>query len=351
MAQLRPEQLEQHLATQLAPVYLVAGEEPLIIEESLGLIRRAASQAGFAEREVLHGEGNFDWNGLLEARDNLSLFAERRLIELRLPGGKPGQQGSRILQAFAAQPPEDTLLIVATERLEARQRSSGWVANLASAGVMVYAWPVRGDEMPRWIEQRMRQRGLSPTPDAISLLAQRAEGNLLAGAQEIDKLWLIQGHGEVDAATVRAAVVPNQRYDVFDLPAAARAGDRARTLRIAQSLREADEPPTLVLWALARDLRVLVELQSASRRGDGSDGIFGRHRIPRPQQRSYTRLAARGQQAAWQQLLARAARADALVKGAEAGRPWDELIQLADQLACAAADESAARGATGGRQR
>jgi DNA polymerase-3 subunit delta len=349
MAQLRPEQLEQHLAGGLAPVYLVAGEEPLILEESLGRIRQAAFQAGYAEREVLHGDGNFDWNRLLEARDNLSLFAQRRLIELRLPGGKPGQQGSRVLQAFAAQPPEDTLLIVATERLEARQRNSGWAANLASAGVMVYAWPVRGHEMPRWIEQRMRQRGLMPTSDAVSLLAQRAEGNLLAGAQEIEKLTLIQGQGEVDEATVRAAVVPNQRYDVFDLPAAARTGDRARTLRIANSLREADEPPTLVLWALARDLRVLVELQSAPRRGDGSDGVFGRYRIPRPQQSSYTRLAARSQQAGWDHLLARAARADALVKGAGAGRPWDELIQLADDMACAAAEEPSARHASGGR--
>jgi len=337
MAQIRPEQLQGQLASKLAPVYLVAGEEPLIIEESLSLIRGAARQAGFTERDVLHADANFDWDRLLAARDNLSLFAERRIIELRLPGGKPGNQGGRTLQAFAADPPPDRLLLVVTDRLEARQRNSGWAAALASAGAMVYAWPVRTGELPQWIERRMRQRGLAPSDDAVSLLAERAEGNLLAAAQEVDKLVLVHGEAPIDAEAVRSAVVPNQRYDVFDLPAAARRGDRMGVLRIAGLLRDADEPPTLVLWALARDLRVMSELQTASARGEGSDAILGRHRVPRPQQRDYRRIAHAAPAGGWDRLLQQAARTDAVVKGAAPGRPWDELLQLVDQMACAAA--------------
>lgn len=343
MAQLRPAELEKNLSNGLAPVYLVAGEEPLVIEESLGLIRNAAREAGYSEREVFHADSSFDWDQLLQARDTLSLFAQRRLIELRLPGGKPGNQGSRALQAFAANPPPDTVLVVATERLDGRQRNSGWAATIASAGVMVYAWPVRADELPRWINQRMRRRGLQPTNDAVTLLAQRAEGNLLAASQEIDKLELVHGQGAVDADAVQEAVVASQRYDVFDLPAAARAGDRARALRIAERLRQADEPPTLVLWALARDLRVLGELQAAPERGEGSNAVLGRHRIPRPQQAGYTQLAARSRRGVWNLVLQRACQADGLVKSAGTRRAWEELIQLADEMAQTAAGEEPRR--------
>lgn len=349
MTQIRPEQLASHLAKGLAPVYLVAGEEPLIIEEVLGQLRRAAREAGFSEREVLQAEGPFDWQRLFEARDNLSLFAQRRLIELRLPGGKPGNDGSRALQAYAKDPPADTLLIVITERLEARQRNSGWAAVLAQAGAMVYAWPVRAREMPQWIGRRLQERGIRANDEAVALLAERAEGNLLAAAQEIDKLALIHGGGTIDEDAVRTAVVPNQRFDVFDLPAAARDGDRARTLRVARFLQDADEPPTLVLWALARDLRVLVALQDARARGEGSDAVLKQYRIPRPQQDAYARLARASASGVWDGLLAAAGRVDAVVKGAGTGRPWDELIQLADQMAVAAQSRATAAGMSSGR--
>jgi DNA polymerase-3 subunit delta len=349
MTQIRPEQLASHLAKGLAPIYLVAGEEPLIIEEALGELRRAARQAGFSEREVLQVDAQFDWQRLFEARDNLSLFAQRRLIELRLPGSKPGNEGSRALQAYAKDPPPDTLLVVITDRLEARQRNSGWAAVLAQAGAMIYAWPLRGHEMPRWIARRLQDRGVRASDEAVALLAERAEGNLLAAAQEIDKLALIHGGESIDGEAVRAAVVPNQRFDVFDLPAAARDGDRARVLRIAGFLRDADEPPTLVLWALARDLRVLVALQDARARGEGSEGVLKQYRLPRPQQGAYARLARATPAGAWDRLLVEAGRVDAVVKGAGTGRPWDELIQLADQMAVVAGGSTAAAGASSGR--
>lgn len=341
MAQFRVEQFPRHLRGELAPVYLVAGEEPLLIEEALGALRARARELGFSEREVLHADTGFDWGRLREARDNLSLFGERRLIEVRLPGGKPGTDGGSLIQAYCKSPPADTLLVVICGRLDGRQRRSAWASAIERAGVSVYAWPVRLDQLPGWLERRLRERGLTPTRDAVSVLAERSEGNLMAAAQEVEKLLLIHGPGALDAEQVRSATASSARFDVFDLPAAALDGDVARVVRVHTVLRELGEEPTLLLWALARDIRVIVDLQCARASRARPDDVYRRHRIWKAQQARYWRVAHQGGEARWLALVERAGAVDAVIKGAARGRAWDELLQLSVEMAWAAAGRDA----------
>lgn len=322
----------------LAPVWLVAGEEPLLIDETCTAIRAAARAAGYSDRQVLHAEtGGFDWGQLARAAGNLSLFSERRLIELRLPGGKPGASGALALQAYCREPPADTLLLVISNRLDGRQRRSAWVEALSHAGVLLYIWPMSLRDLPRWLARRLHSCGLSADRAVVELLAARAEGNLLAAAQEVEKLYLLQGKGRVDLDTARRAVVDSARYDVFDLGEAVLTGNRTRAERICRGLRDEGIEPTLVLWALARDLRVLATLQALAGDARGVDAVLRRHRIPKHRQARLRQLANNTPDAAWEELLMRAAWVDRVIKGAAAGRPWDELLQLSFELTALAA--------------
>ena len=338
MAQIRIDELERHLSGRLAPVWLVAGEEPLLIDEARTGIRLAAHTAGYSERQVLHaGTGGFDWGYLGEAAGSRSLFGERRLIELHLPGGKPGSTGARALQAYCRALPADTLLLVVSDRLDARQRRSAWVEALSRAGAMLYIWPVGRRELPRWIERRLHSRGLSAEQTTIDLLAARAEGNLLAAAQEVEKLSLLLGEGRVDPVTARRAVADSARYDVFDLSEAALCGSRARVDRICRGLQEEATEPTLALWALAHDLRVLAVLQATAGDSRQVDEVFRQQRVPKHRQARLRQLATGTAADAWEGLLSRAAHVDRVIKGAAVGRPWDELLQLSFELTALAA--------------
>ena len=337
MPEVRFEALPGHIERGLAPLYLIAGEEPLLIEEALDQLRARARAQGVGEREVLHADAGFDWGRLAATTDNLSLFTERRLIELRLPGGKPGRDGSAALQARAAAADADNLLVVICGRLEPAQRQSAWARALASAGIMSYAWPLRREALVGWARQRAGQRGLQLDGEVADLLAERNEGNLLALAQEIEKLALITDSGPVTLEMAREAVADSARYAIFDLPEAVFAGDVARTLRILRRLRAEGEEPVLVLWALARDLRVLAELQSALAGRADTAAVMRRHRVWKSRQAPLLAIARGTRAGAWTRLLARAARVDRLVKGAEAGRPWDELLELSTRAARGAA--------------
>ncbi|MCO6441500.1 MAG: DNA polymerase III subunit delta [Nitrococcus mobilis] len=338
MAQIRIDELERHLRERLTPVWLVAGEELLFIDEACRDIRAAARTAGYSERQVLHAEtGCFDWRQLDAAAGNLSLFSERRLIELRLPGGRPGAGGAQALQAYCRAPPADTLLLVVSARLDAQQRRSAWVEALSRAGVVLYIWPVGRRDLPRWITQRLHSRGLTAERAVVELLAERAEGNLSAAAQEVEKLHLLLGEGQVDLATARRAVVDSARYDVFDLSEAVFGGRRTRVARICRGLQEEGAEPTLVLWALARELRVLATLPALVGDARRINELFRQHRVPKHRQSRLRQLAAGATVDAWERLLVRAAGVDRVIKGAAPGRPWDELLQLSFELTALAA--------------
>lgn len=346
MPEIRFDELPDRIDRGLAPIYLIAGEEPLLIEEALDRLRHQARQAGFDEREVLHVDQGFDWQRLAAATDNLSLFTDRRLIELRLPGGKPGRDGSAALKARAAAPDSGHILIVITGRLETAQRQSAWAKAIAGAGVMSYAWPLRRNELSGWARRRASERGIQLDTETAALMAERNEGNLLALAQEIEKLALLADGGPISSDMARDAVSDSARFAVFDLPEAMLAGDPVRTLRIVRRLRTEGEEPVLVLWGVARDIRVLADLQASMVAGERAAAVMARHRIWKNRQGRLQAIARGTPAGVWARLLSRAARVDRVIKGASPGRPWDELLELSTVAArrVATADRREKRG-------
>ena len=323
---IRPDELERHLSRRLAPVYLIGGEEPLFVREAQDAVRAAARKAGYAERVVLDVESGFDWNRLAEAAANLSLFGDRRLIELRLPTGRPGSAGSKAIADYCQAPSPDAILLILTGALDAGQRRAAWVNTIEKEGVFVYAWPLPLPQLPQWVEERLRRHGLSATPEAVELLALRSEGNLLAAAQEVEKLALLFDKGaRLDAEQVAAAVADSARYTVFDLSDAVLRGQLGRCVRILRGLQDESEEPVLALWALARDLRVATGLAE----GAPAQELFKQEKVfGKVQQAALQRLAQQAPAAALRELLQQAARIDRIIKGVATGRPWDELLQL-----------------------
>lgn len=326
---IRPDELERHLDRQLAPVYLIGGEEPLFVQDAQDAVRAAARKAGCDERVLLDVETGFDWGRLAEAGTSRSLFGERNLIELRMPTGRPGTAGAKAISEYCKSPSQDAVLMINTGSLDSSQRRSAWVSAVEKGGVFVYAWPLPLAQLPRWIDRRLRGLGLSVPAAALELLVERAEGNLLAVAQEIDKLRLLFGTGELTVEQVREAVADSARYTVYDLADAALAGEIGRCVRILRGLREEGVDPVLVLWALARDLRLVTALAERA----PSAELFRRERVFQSRQATLQQAARVAPAPVWRRLLLRAARADQVIKGVASGRPWDELVQLSTAFA------------------
>ncbi|MGD2075557.1 MAG: DNA polymerase III subunit delta [Gammaproteobacteria bacterium] len=333
MSQLRPEQLAAELQRGLTAVYFIHGDETLLVNECADAVRAAARARGFTERQVFSVDSGFDWNSLRAACDSLSLFSEKRLLELRLPTGKPGREGVAALRDYAARPPEDRLLLILSARLEPAARRSKWVQALDEAGVCVAVWPVEVSRLPAWIERRMSRHGMRAERDALQLLAERVEGNLLAAAQEIEKLYLLHGPGVLDLETVTELVMDSARYDVFGLVDRALAGEVVAVQRVLAGLRAEGIEPVLVLWALAREIRVLAVMAAELDRGTAPGQVLARHRVWEKRKPLIGRVLQRVPAQRWRDWLQRCAGIDRVIKGRSAGSCWDELLQLSLELA------------------
>ena len=259
--QVRVEDLNSHLSNGLARAYLVTGDETLLVEEACDAVLRAAREAGFSERSVHHAEGSFRWHELDQDAASLSLFAERKVIDVRVPGGKFDKETASALQEYDAQPSEDTLLLIRAPRLQPRQRSSAWYKTLDKLGVIVPIWPISPAQLPRWLEQRARGRELQLQRDAVQYLADRVEGNLLAAAQEIEKLLLMDLEQPVSLEALAAALEDTSHFNSFDLIDAVMAGQPDRVVRILASLRAEGANLFAILGALTSQLRRLGQSQ------------------------------------------------------------------------------------------
>jgi DNA polymerase-3 subunit delta len=330
---LNPAQLSKHLQGNLASVYAVSGDEPLLCQEACDSIRAATRQLGFSERQVFNAEANFDWGNLLQAGASLSLFADKRLLELRLPSGKPGDKGSAALLEYLARPPEDTVLLISLPKLDGSTQKTKWAKALIDGQhtQFMQIWPVDAHQLPQWIRQRLAQAGLSASQEAVEMIAVRVEGNLLAAAQEIEKLKLLASDGQVDASTVQAAVADSARFDVFGLIDAALKGEAAHALRMLEGLRGEGVEPPVVLWALARELRLLANIAQQYSQGMPLDKAFSSARPPVWDKRRplVSKALQRHSAARWAQLLLDAQRIDAQIKGQAPGDPWSGLSLLA----------------------
>lgn len=333
MSPLRTEQLAAQLQRGLAPVYFIYGEETLLVNECADRVRAAARRQGFSERDVFHIDTRFDWNQLLAATSSLSLFSERRLLELRLPDGKPGQEGAAVLVDYARQVPEDTLLLIISGKLEPAARRSKWVQALDRVGVSVAIWPVDAAQLPAWIDRRMRAHDMHASREALQALADRVEGNLLAAAQEIEKLYLLHGAGDVDLETVTDLVTDSARYDVFKLVDSALGGDGVHAQRVLAGLHAEGVEPVLVLWALAREIRSLAAMSRDIATGTSAAQVLAAHRVWEKRKPVVGIALQRFRSPQWWSLLQRCARVDRIIKGRTAGNSWDELLQLVLRLA------------------
>jgi DNA polymerase-3 subunit delta len=322
-------QLERHLADRLAKAYLVAGDEPLLVDEALEQLRAAAMRAGFTSRELHTADRSFKWAELLAGADNLSLFATRRIVEIRLATPKPGDQGSATIGELCERNDPDTLLIVAvSEKLDSAASRSSWVKNIDEHGVLVEIWPIERNELPRWIQQRAAGLRLKLTGAAAQSLAERVEGNLLAADQEIKRLALTAGGREVDEAEVLEFVANNSRFDIFALADAVLAGETGRAFKILSGLRAEGVHPVQISWVLNRDISLLARLEYAVRHGDNLDGALLRSGVWRRRQPLVKQALGKFKASRLKVLLTEAARVDAALKGVFPAEPWTTLTDL-----------------------
>ena len=331
--QLRAEQLEAQLARSLAPVYTIHGDEPLLALEAADAVRRAARKAGYTEREVFFAERGFDWSELRHAGASRSLFGERKILELRIPGGKPGTQGAEAIAALCADPNPETLLLVSLPRLDRAAQNSGWFAALAAAGALVDVFRVERARLPAWIGERLARQGQRAGREALEFIADRVEGNLLAAFQEVQKLALLAPPGELALEDVREAVANVARYDASDASAALLGGDMARYARVIEGLRGEGEAPSYVLWAITEDLRALVRIRQGVAGGRPLEALMRENRVWGPRQALVRGALNRFAPEALERSLLQAAMVDRAIKGVARREPWDEFLKLGLKLA------------------
>ena len=327
--QLRGEQLASHLERELKPVYVVYGDEPLLVIEAADAIRAAARRQGFDEREVLSAIAGFAWNELHHAAGNMSLFGGRKLIDLRIPGGKPGREGSAALQDYCARPSPDTVLLVTLPGLDWSEEKAVWLKALTEAGVAIKLVPPNLAELPEWIAGRFRRQQQRADRDGLRFIAERVEGNLLAAHQEILKLGLLHPAGDLSLQQVQDAVLNVARYDLDGLREALLVGDVARLTRTLDGLQQEGEAPPLVLWAITEEVRALAQIKVGQSAGQPIDALFKEARVWGARQAGVRRAVQRIDSGRALAALAHAARIDRLIKGAGgAGNVWEEFLRL-----------------------
>jgi DNA polymerase-3 subunit delta len=335
--QLRPEALDGHLAKGLAPLYVITSDEHLLALEAADKIRRAARASGFSERDVLSVERSFKWGELLAANQEMSLFGDKKLIELRIPGGKPGKDGSAALQNYAKDLNPDNLTLITLPKLDWQTAKSAWVTQLQQAAVYIEIPTVERAQLPNWIGMRLSAQGQGTDRHGLDFIADRVEGNLLAAHQEIQKLGLLYEPGKLTYEQVHDAVLNVARYDVFKLSEAMLAGDPARLVRMLEGLKGEGEALPLVLWAVSEEIRTLLKLKAGMAQGRPLGALLKEHRIWGPRERMMEPALRRIPMATLEAALQQAAQVDKMVKGLRAkqfaGDAWDAMLQLALRVA------------------
>lgn len=326
---LDPIQLDGALARGLRPVYLILGEEPLQALEAADAVRAAARAAGFSARTVLDLSASSDWTSFEAAVRDRSLFAERGLIDLRLPSGKPGRTGGDHLKRYAGQPPADLVLLLQLPRPDGDMRKAAWFRAMEKAAVTVHARPVPPARLGAWIRERLGRAGMAIEPDALAMLAARVEGNLLAARQEVEKLAL-SGVTEIDVSILQQGLTDAARFNLFELSPAALSGQAGRSLRMLRTMLDEGQPEPLILWALSRDIRALAV--AAERRAAGASPAEAVKGFWGTDQAALRKAVERMPPDVARDLLARAARVDRVIKGRETGNAGRQLLDLVAAL-------------------
>lgn len=333
--QIKPDQLRKHLKNQQLPVYMVCGDEPLQHRESVDMLRKAASYYGFTEREVYTADAGFDWNNLFSAANELSLFASRRLIELQLPTGKPSDKGEALI-AYCQNPPADIMLLIVAGKIEAPTKKSKWYKALDKVAGIVNVWPISGNYLNPWLHQRLRYKGLAVEADAIQLIADRVEGNLLAADQEIEKLSLLYPAQKsllsLTTEQVLEVVFDSARYNVFDLFDCALSKDLKRALKILHGLQAEGEPIMLLMTLVAKEVRMLARMTAIMQKENLDAALRGFYLFPK-RKPLIAQTVRTSRPKHWQNLLEDLLELDKMAKGAMPGDPWDKMQLILAQIA------------------
>ena len=326
---LRADQLQGHLSkSSLAPVYLISGDEPLQVLECADTIRKHARQKDYSERIVFDVAAGFDWNSLMDETAALSLFATKRLLEVRLGSGKPGKEGGAVLAEYAANPPADTVLLITSDKIDKQSQQTKWYSALDKTGVTIQVWPIASAELPAWIQQRGRQLGKQINIEAAGMIAQRVEGNLLAARQEIEKLCLLTENEQIIAQDVLIAVSDSARFDVFEMIRAALTGNAARAIRMLRGLESEDAEPMAVLGALMWDFRPICTLAWLKENGTSLEQAFAMQRTWDNKKPGIKAALQRHQAADLYKLLRYAIRIERKLKSADRILGWDMLEEF-----------------------
>lgn len=334
---VRPDQLQSIVTRTLYPVYMVSGDEPLQQMESLDLIRFYLRENDFSEREVLDVDAQFDWQRLLDEAATMSLFATRRIVELRLPSAKPGKQGAEVLKDYLSRPPEDTVLIINAGKLDGSAKKSAWYKSVEQAGLVVQCWPVPIEQLAPWLKQRFKMRDMDADAEVLAYISQHVEGNLLAADQEIEKLCLLLGPGKISYADVAEAVTSQSRYSVFELIDVLLGGKPNRAIKIIAGLKAEGVVPVMLNAMLARDIRLLAQVSADPR---SADFILKRSGVWQSRLPLFKSCLARHPQRAFQLMLKRCAYIDAASKGMIDCNVWDEIEILCIRLAGSSRQDS-----------
>ncbi len=326
--QLRYEQLNLHLAKALAPVYFISGNEPFLIEDSRRTIHSAAYQQGFTEKQSWQIETGFSWQEFLTAANSMSLFSSKEIIELRCANNHLNEAAGKALQPYLANPSPDKILLIVTDKLTPQQQKASWYQTLLKMSVVMQIWPLEGAALTQWLRQRLAAVNLITSAQGLQLLAERAEGNLMAIAQEIEKLSLVYPTGNLTLEAIAEAVNDSARFDVFSLSDAFLQGNNKRMLRILASLKEEGIEPILILWALAKEIRTLATIAEQLAQGSNIEKILLEQRVWEKRKLLVRQAVQRHKLTGWHQLLQQAGEIDLMIKGLKPGNVWDALLAL-----------------------
>lgn len=313
------QQLKQH---RISPVYLISGDEFLLLQEACDLVRKLAIDFGYSEREVFHIETGFNWENFVASTSNLSLFGEKILLELNF-NGKIGDVGNEVLQNYFNKPSKDKIILIITGKLDAAQQKTKWFKAVDTLGLVVQIWPIDASQMPAWIIKRLAQYNLKTSAQGVKILADYAFGNLLAAAQEIEKISLIYGGGNIMPEQIIEVITDNSKFNIFNLIDTALAGNKSLVLHILDNLKAKDAEPTIILWSIARELRVLINMSLGVEQNvwDKRKALF-RQALSRHKTNSL------------QDLLQQATKIDRIIKGADNQHIlWHEIYNIFLHLA------------------
>ncbi|HHB92608.1 MAG TPA: DNA polymerase III subunit delta [Thioploca sp.] len=329
---IKSNQLKNHLVP-LAPIYLLTGDEPLQMKECADILRTAARKQAFTERVILTVETGFSWSNLDNEANSLSLFASKRLLELHLGNKSPGNEGTKALKSYTDKLPNDTILLITSDKLDASKQKNKWFTNLDKYGVIIQVWPMDISQLPNWIAKRMMQYKLQATTEVINIIAERSEGHLLACSQEIEKLYLLYGSGNITTKQVLDSITDNARFEVFSWVDTILLGNVQRSIRQLQNLRSGKIEAILVAWALDREIRNLSHMAYELQTGQRQEQVFKNYRIWQNRKNIMANAIKRHPHPkTWQQFLKRSLEIERIVKGLHGGNVWDEIQKLSLQI-------------------